>query len=97
MSARRRLRPSELGGKASATRRARGLGKPQTFGFLGFTHYCATQRSGGGFVLGGTPVRKRIGAKVRQIEEQLKTTSHDGVEAQGDSDLQNYMKAKTKN
>jgi hypothetical protein len=54
------------------------------------------QRSGGGFVLGGTPVRKRMQAKLRQIKEQLKTTRHDGVEAQGDSDLQNYIKAKTK-
>ena len=27
---------------------------------LGFTHYCATRRSGGGFVLGRTPARKRM-------------------------------------
>ena len=37
----------EFGRKAIATRRARGLGKPETFDFLGFTHYCATRRSGG--------------------------------------------------
>jgi hypothetical protein len=49
-----------------------------------------------GFVLGGTPVRKRMRAKLRQIKEQLKTARHDGVEAQGDSHLQNYIKAKTK-
>ena len=29
----------EFGRKAIATRRARGLGKPETFDFLGFTHY----------------------------------------------------------
>ena len=73
----------EFGRKAIATRRARGLGKPETFDFLGFTHYCATRRSGGGFVLGRTPVRKRMRAKLRQIKEQLKATRHDGVEAQG--------------
>jgi hypothetical protein len=49
----------EFGKKAIATRRARALGKPETFDFLGFTHYCATRRNGGGFVLGRTPVRKR--------------------------------------
>jgi RNA-directed DNA polymerase len=73
----------EFGRKAIATRRARGLGKPETFDFLGFTHYCATRRSGGGFVLGRTPARKRMRAKLRQIKEQLKATRHDGVEAQG--------------
>ena len=73
----------EFGRQAIATRRARGLGKPETFDFLGFTHYCATRRSGGGFVLGRTPVRKRMRAKLRQIKEQLKATRHDGVEAQG--------------
>ena len=73
----------EFGRKAIARRRARGLSKPETFDFLGFTHYCATRRSGGGFVLGRTPVRKRMRAKLRQIKEQLKATRHDGVEAQG--------------
>jgi hypothetical protein len=73
----------EFGRKAIASRRARGLGKPETFDFLGLTHYCATRRSGGGFVLGRTPVRKRMRANLRQIKEQLKATRHDGVEAQG--------------
>ena len=35
------------------------------------------------FVLGRTPARKRMRAKLRQIKEQLKATRHDGVEAQG--------------
>ena len=55
----------EFGRKATAARRARGLGKPETFGSLGFTHYCATRRSGGGFVLGRAPARKRMRAKLR--------------------------------
>src|SRR5689334_22790817 len=37
----------EFGRHAIARRRARGLGKPETFAFLGFTHYCATRRRGG--------------------------------------------------
>lgn len=73
----------EFGRNAVADRRIRGLGKPETFDFLGFTHYCATRRSGGGFVLGRTPIRKRMRAKLREIKEQLQATRHDGIEAQG--------------
>jgi len=73
----------EFGRGAIASRRARGLGKPETFDFLGFTHYCTTRRSGEGFVLGRTPIRKRMRAKLREIKEHLKATRHDGIEAQG--------------
>ena len=55
----------EFGRCAIANRRTRGLGKPELFDFLGFTHYCATRRSGSGFVLGRKPVRKRMRAKLR--------------------------------
>ena len=73
----------EFGRGAMASRHARGLGKPETFDFLGFTHYCATRRSGEGFVLGRTPIRKRMRAKLREIKEHLKATRHDGIKAQG--------------
>ena len=36
----------EFGRYAIANRRARGLGKPETFDFLGFKHYCGTRRDG---------------------------------------------------
>ena len=36
----------EFGRFAAANRRARGDGKPETFGFLGFTHRCVTTRTG---------------------------------------------------
>jgi RNA-directed DNA polymerase len=45
----------EFGRSAIANRRTRGLGKPETFDFLGFKHYCATRRDGSGFVLGRKP------------------------------------------
>jgi RNA-directed DNA polymerase len=73
----------EFGRSAIADRRARGLGKPETFDFLGFTHYCATRRSGEGFVLGRKPIRKRMRMKLREIKERLRATRHDGIEAQG--------------
>ena len=73
----------EFGRNAIANHRSRGLGKPKTFDFLGFTHYCATRRSGSGFVLGRTPIRSRMQTKLREIKKQLRATRHDGIEAQG--------------
>ena len=60
-----------------------GLGKPKSFDFLGFTHFCATRRSGLGFVLGRKPVAKRMRAKLREIKEQLMAIRHEGTERQG--------------
>jgi hypothetical protein len=73
----------EFGRFANANRQAQGLGKPETFDFLGFTHYCATRRSGSGFVLGRKPVAKRMRTKLREIKEQLMATRHDGIDGQG--------------
>jgi len=73
----------EFGRSAIANRQARGLGKPESFDFLGFTHFCATRRSGSGFVLGRKPVAKRMRAKLREIKEQLMAIRHEGAERQG--------------
>src|SRR5246127_3444103 len=73
----------EFGRNAIANRRARSLGKPETFDFLGFKHYCATRRDGGGFVLGRKPMAKRMRTKLREIKEQLMATRHDGIDGQG--------------
>src|SRR6516164_4528036 len=73
----------EFGRFAIANRRARGLGNPESFDFLGFTHYCANRRDGGGFVLGRKPVRTRMRAKLREIKGHLQAMQHDGIERQG--------------
>jgi RNA-directed DNA polymerase len=73
----------EFGRNAIADRQARGLGKPETFDFLGFKHYCTTRRDGGGFVLGRKPMAKRMRTKLREIKEQLMATRHDGIDRQG--------------
>src|SRR4029079_5466163 len=70
----------EFGRSAIGNRRSRGLGKPETFDFLGFTHYCATRREGGGFVRGRKPMAKRMRTKLRDIKEQLMATRHDGID-----------------
>jgi len=73
----------EFGRNAIANRRTRGLGKPETFDFLGFKHYCATRRDGSGFVLGRKPMAKRMRTKLREIKERLMATRHDGIDGQG--------------
>ena len=73
----------EFGKGAVAASRARGLGKPETFDFLGFTHFCGTRRDGTGFVLGRKPVRQRMRARLRTIGETLRRRMHGGVAALG--------------
>lgn len=49
----------EFGRFAASNRRQRGEGKPETFTFLGFTHYCGTN-SNGHFVFWRCPAAKRM-------------------------------------
>jgi RNA-directed DNA polymerase len=47
----------EFGRYAAGRRAERGQDKPETFDFLGFTHYCSTRKDGAGFQLGRKPQR----------------------------------------
>ena len=60
----------EFGRYAAERRQARGLGKPETFTFLGFTHICATGRRGRFWVRRKTE-SKRMRAKLKQVHDQL--------------------------
>jgi RNA-directed DNA polymerase len=71
-------------GKFAAERRARrGAGKPETFSFLGFIHYVTTKKDGTGFQLGRKTQRKRMRAKLREIEETLRQHRHKSIGEQG--------------
>jgi RNA-directed DNA polymerase len=72
----------EFGRFAAQRRAARGLGKPETFDFLGFTHICGKGRSGS-FWLRRTTVSKRLRAKLKQIKDQLKRRRHLPIPEQG--------------
>jgi len=72
----------EFGRNAAWRRRSRGLGKPETFEFLGFTHICARTR-GGRFVLKRVTSSKRMRAKLREVKVQLKARRHLPVPDQG--------------
>lgn len=72
----------EFGRYADTNRRKQGLGLPETFGFLGFTHICGRTRKGGFCVLRQT-MRKRLQAKLRQVKTELRRRMHDPVRAVG--------------
>jgi hypothetical protein len=71
----------EFGRHAAARRRQRGLGKPETFNFLGFTHICGTTRQGR-FQLTRTTRRDRMRAKLTEIKGELRRRMHDPIPIQ---------------
>jgi RNA-directed DNA polymerase len=72
----------EFGRHAARRRKARGLGRPETFDFLGFTHICARSRSGR-FWLRRITISKRMRAKLKAVNEQLKRRRHEPIPEQG--------------
>ena len=65
----------EFGRFAVKDRKRRGLGKPETFDFLGMTHYCTVTRKGW-FRLGRKPARKRVTRTIRRLWEALRKRWH---------------------
>jgi RNA-directed DNA polymerase len=72
----------EFGPSAVDNRRCAGLGKPETFNFLGFTHICGKTRNGRFTVLRQT-VRKRVQAKLGEVKAELRRRLHDPVSVVG--------------
>src|SRR5439155_3581631 len=62
----------EFGPWAALNRRKRGLGKPETFDFLGFTHICAKKRDGRNFTVLRQTMPKRLKAKLAEIKAELR-------------------------
>ena len=72
----------EFGRFAARDRARRGLGKPETFNFLGFTHISGRSRKGG-FLLKRKSRRDRMRAKLREVKEALRRCMHDSIPEQG--------------
>ena len=72
----------EFGRHADWKRRKRGLGKPETFDFLGLTHICAKGKRGRFWVKRIT-IAKRMRAKLREIKIELTRRRHRPVPEQG--------------
>jgi len=70
-------------GRHAAARRARsGLGRPETFTFLGFTYICGRSRRGH-FQLQRKTRRDRQRAKLQEIKEELRRRMHQPIPIQG--------------
>lgn len=65
----------EFGRFAVQKREQRGLGKPETFDFLGFTHICGKPRKGSFYVKRIT-VAKRMRTKLKEVKDQLTRKMH---------------------
>jgi RNA-directed DNA polymerase len=72
----------EFGRLAATNRKQCGLGKPETFGFLGFTFICGTSRRGK-FLLKRKTRRDRIRAKLRMVKEAMRRRIHQPIPQQG--------------
>jgi RNA-directed DNA polymerase len=69
---------------AAQNRAERGQGKPETFSFLGFTHYCGKRRSNGTFIVWRKTAKKRMTAKLREIKIELRCWRHEPMALVGE-------------
>jgi len=72
----------EFGRHAAARREQRGLGKPETFNFLGFTFISGKSRRGG-FLVKRKTRRDRMTAKLLEVKEELRRRMHRPIPEQG--------------
>jgi RNA-directed DNA polymerase len=80
--AQEKTRLIEFGRFAALDRGKRGLPKPETFDFLGFTHICAKTRQGR-FKLKRVTIKKRLRAKLREVKTELMRRRHHPIPEQG--------------
>jgi RNA-directed DNA polymerase len=72
----------EFGRFAAERRQRRGLGKPETFNFLGFTFICGKTRQGKFQIIRKTR-RDRMRAKLKMIKEEMWRRMHQPIPVQG--------------
>jgi RNA-directed DNA polymerase len=72
----------EFGRHAEDNRRRRGLGKPETFNFLGFTFICGKSRQGK-FQIRRKSCKDRLRAKLQAVKQELQRRMHQPVHEQG--------------
>ena len=72
----------EFGRHAAADRKKRGVGRSETFAFLGFTFICGKSRRGA-FQLQRKTRRDRMRAKLQEIKAELRQRMHQTIPDQG--------------
>ena len=73
----------EFGSFAVRNRKRRGVGKPETFDFLGFTHICGKKRSNGYYTVIRQTIRKRQQAKLNAVKAELRRRMHAPIQDTG--------------
>jgi RNA-directed DNA polymerase len=73
----------EFGSFAVRNRKRRGVGKPETFDFLGFTHICGKKRCNGYFTVKRQTIRKRQQAKLNSVKAELRQRMHAPIQDTG--------------
>jgi group II intron reverse transcriptase/maturase len=72
----------EFGRFAAERRAARGLRKPETFTFLGFTYICAKTRNGR-FKVRRITSKKKMQAKLKSVKTEMRKRMHQPIPEQG--------------
>ena len=72
----------EFGRRTATERKQRGLGKPETFNFLGFTLICGKSRRGS-FMIHRKTRRDRMKAKLKEVKGELRRRMHRPIPEQG--------------
>src|SRR5271154_3478844 len=73
----------EFGRYAAHKRKQWGKGKPETFKFLGFTHYCGRRHKTDTFTVWRITSKQRMVAKLKAIKAQLLRRKHDRISQVG--------------
>jgi RNA-directed DNA polymerase len=71
----------QFGRFAARDRARRGLGRPETFDFLGFTHCCANTKHGR-FMLKRITIAQRMRRKLHELKDELKRRRHHSIPEQ---------------
>jgi hypothetical protein len=77
-----KTRVIQFGRRAAVNRKIRGVSRPDTFAFLGFTFICSKSRRGF-FQLQRKTRRDRMQAKLQEIKAELRRRMHQTVPDQG--------------
>jgi group II intron reverse transcriptase/maturase len=72
-----------FGRHAAEQRKRLGQGKPETFDFLGFTHFCTRSRITRTFVIGRKTIKKRMRSQLKSIKMELRKRWHDPIAMTG--------------
>lgn len=69
----------EFGRFASKNRKKKGMGKPETFDFLGFTHICTVTRKRKRFHICRKTVKKRLRVALARVKAVIRARMHDRI------------------